>query len=283
MQRIAVLDNPRMAQAFIDYMASRGIELRLASEPGGQFAIWLADLQHQVETEAEWKQFVSHPDDQKYLAASWQVARTGSQPQFRYESPSLIAMVKAQAGPVCLSVMVLTIVIYVGWILGWQRPLFDWLHFPLMQGDGWELWRYVSHSLLHFSLLHIVFNCLWWWILGGQLERHSGSGKLLEIFLLSALISGMAQFWVNGPNFGGLSGVVYALMGYLWWLGWLAPSRGLSIPNNIVVFMLVWLVLGFADILGIKIANMAHLFGLVTGCLLAFVDARLRHPENQAQ
>ncbi|KDM92350.1 rhomboid family intramembrane serine protease GlpG [Photobacterium galatheae] len=281
MLRIAVHDDPMIALAFIDYMAMRGIELVLAVEPGDHFVIFLADQRYQADTESEWQQFLSHPGDPKYRAAFEQAAQRKTFKVW-YNSPSLLSMLKQGAGPVSLSVMIVAIAIYIGWIFGWQRFLFDWLHFPLMQGDTWELWRYVSHSLLHFSLLHLVFNCLWWWILGGQLERHSGSGKLLEIFLLSALVSGLAQFWVGGPNFGGLSGVVYALMGYLWWLGWLAPSRGLNIPNGIVVFMLVWLILGFADILGIKIANMAHLFGLVTGCFLAFVDARLRHPEKKA-
>ncbi|MDO6708502.1 rhomboid family intramembrane serine protease GlpG [Photobacterium sp. 1_MG-2023] len=280
MLRIVVLDNPRMAQAFIDYMASRGIELMLAPEPGGQYAIWLTDPQHQVEIEAEWQRFSDHPEDPKYLAASWQMVSRHPQPKFNYHSPSLLAQIRAQAGPVCLTVLGVTLVIYCLWLLGWQRPLFQALHFPLMQGDGWQLWRYVSHSLLHFSILHLVFNCLWWWILGGRLEKHSGSLKLLEVFLLSALISGLAQYWVNGPNFGGLSGVVYALMGYLWWLGWLAPSRGLSLPNGIVVLMLIWLILGFTNIMGIQVANMAHLFGLITGCVLGFVDARLRHPAN---
>ncbi|WP_027250518.1 rhomboid family intramembrane serine protease GlpG [Photobacterium halotolerans] len=282
MQRIAVLNNPRMAQAFIDYMASRGIELTLAVEPGGQFAIWLSDPAHQVETEAEWQQFIRRPDDQKYQAASWQVVNRRKQPSFRYDSPSMVDMVKSGAGPVCLLVMVLAVGIYGGWLLGWQAPLFYWLHFPTMQGDSWEVWRYVSHSLIHFSALHVIFNCLWWWVLGGRLERHSGSGKLLEVFIVSALISGLAQFWFHGPNFGGLSGVVYALMGYLWWLGWLVPARGLTIPNGYVVFMLVWLVLGFVGVMGFEVANMAHLFGLISGCLLAFVDAYLRQPADSA-
>lgn len=145
-----------------------------------------------------------------------------------------------------------------------------------MDGDEWQLWRFFSHALIHFSTLHVVFNCLWWWILGGQLERHSGSAKLLQVFLISALVSGFAQFWFHGPNFGGLSGVVYALLGYIWWMGWLAPNRGLSIPKPYVVFMLVWLVLGFADVLGMSVANMAHLFGLLSGCALGWVDAKLR-------
>lgn len=29
-----------------------------------------------------------------------------------------------------------------------------------------EFWRYFTHALMHFSLMHILFNLLWWWYLG---------------------------------------------------------------------------------------------------------------------
>ncbi|WP_299017261.1 rhomboid family intramembrane serine protease GlpG [uncultured Photobacterium sp.] len=276
MHRLAGLNNPRQAQAFIDYMASRGIGLTLAPEPEGMFAIWLNDVQHLVEAQAELNMFLANSSDTKYQAASWEVAETRTA-KFYYRSPNLLAIIKSGAGPFCLSVMVAAIAIYVLWLLGLQKPVFDAFHFPFMDGDQWQPWRFFSHALLHFSMIHILFNCLWWWLLGGQLERHSGSAKLVQVFLFSALVSGFAQFWLHGPNFGGLSGVVYALMGYIWWMGWLAPGRGLAIPKPYVVFMLVWLVLGFAQPFGMTVANMAHLFGLISGCGLALLDAKLRH------
>ncbi|WEM42387.1 rhomboid family intramembrane serine protease GlpG [Photobacterium sp. DA100] len=275
MHRLAGLDNPRQAQAFIDYMASRGISLVMAPEPEGLFALWLEDGQHLVEAEAELNQFLANPYDRKYQAASWDVAESRTA-KFYYRSPSLLGLIRAQAGPFTLLVMAASVAIYLLWLFGMQQPVFSLMHFPLMDGDEWQLWRFFSHALIHFSTLHVIFNCLWWWILGGQLERHSGSAKLLQVFLISALVSGFAQFWFHGPNFGGLSGVVYALLGYIWWMGWLAPQRGLSIPKPYVVFMLVWLVLGFADILGMSVANMAHLFGLLSGCALGWADAKLR-------
>ena len=116
--------------------------------------------------------------------------------------------------------------------------------------------------------------------MGGQIERHSGSAKLVQIFLLSSLVSGFGQFWLDGPNFGGLSGVVYALLGYIWWMGWLAPQRGLVIARSYVVFMLVWLVIGFVEPMGMSIANMAHLFGLISGCVIALFDAKVNPPKR---
>ena len=112
-------------------------------------------------------------------------------------------------------------------------------------------------------------------MLGAKIERTLGISMLLIVFLVSATVSNAAQALFSDPVqgnlflFGGLSGVVYAVMGFVWWLGWLRPIWGLSLPNSIVGFMLVWLVLGYAHILWVNMANAAHTAGLISGCLLA--------------
>lgn len=191
---------------------------------------------------------------------------------FRYHSPNLIQMLKAKAGIVTLVVMALSVMLFIPRLIGWQQQIFDWLHFPAFVGQQFQVWRYFTHALLHFSILHITFNLLWWWQLGGDIEQRLGKGRLLKLFLVSALLSGCAQYWIEGANFGGLSGVVYALVGYTWILSTRAPQLGLDIPKPIVVFMLVWLVLGFVQPF-MAIANAAHVAGLIAGLLLGWIDS----------
>ncbi|MDE1211358.1 rhomboid family intramembrane serine protease GlpG [Vibrio aestuarianus] len=271
MLRLITLNNPRMAQAFIDYMASRRIEIQMMPEGSGQFVLWLLDDQYQVETEAELTQFLQNPNNKKYQAASWDVAETRNN-HFQYRSPSMLAMVKAKAGPLTLGIMSVCLVIFTLQQFGLANEVFSALHFPAVTGQQWQIWRWFSHALLHFSVLHIVFNLLWWWQLGGDIEKKLGSFKLGQLFLLSAALSGAAQYWVEGANFGGLSGVVYALVGYLWMLDWRAPNVGLQMPKPLIGFMLVWLVLGFIQPF-MAIANSAHLAGLVAGVALGLNDA----------
>lgn len=270
MVRLIVLRDPRMAQAFIDYMASRGIEIQMMPEGDGQFALWLSDAQHQIEVEAELKQFISNPSDGKYQAASWDMAESRKS-VLNYSSPSLLAMIKAKAGPFTLSMMLVCIVIFAMSQLGMGNAVFNALHFPDQTSQQWQLWRWFTHALLHFSILHITFNLLWWWYLGGDIEKKLGSKKMIQIFLVSAALSGVGQYWVEGANFGGLSGVVYACLGYLWIMSYKAPHLGLHIQKSLVVFMLVWLVLGFVQPF-MAIANTAHLVGLVSGVAIAFID-----------
>ncbi len=146
-----------------------------------------------------------------------------------------------------LFIMAASIVVFVLLQLKSAPSVLLALHFPADASQQWQLWRWVTHAILHFSALHIAFNVLWWWQLGGDIEQKLGSKKLLQIFLVSAALSGAGQYWVEGANFGGLSGVVYALVGYLWMLGSKSPQVGLGIARPIVGFMLVWLVLGFVQ------------------------------------
>lgn len=271
MHKLISLNHPRMAQAFIDYMASRQIDIQMMPEGEGQFALWLMDSQYQIEAEAELKQFLDNPNASKYQAASWDMAETRRN-HFKYQSPSMLAMIKAKAGPLTLSVMAVSIVIFALQQFGAGNEVFAALHFPAYTSQEWQLWRWFSHALLHFSVMHIAFNLLWWWQLGGDIEQKLGSGKVLQLFLVSAALSGAGQYWVEGANFGGLSGVVYALVGYLWLMGYKAPQLGLGMPKPVIGFMLVWLVLGFVQPF-MAIANTAHLVGLISGVVMGWVDS----------
>lgn len=279
MIKLITLNNPRMAQAFIDYMATRDIKIQLFSEGADQFSLWLMDDTVQDDVVSELQHFLHHPDDPKYQEASWTITHDQA-PQFSYRSPSLIGMIKNRAGPLTLLIMIVAIAIFLLQQFGLGRVIFQQLHFPAYEDQQWQLWRWVSHALLHFSVMHIAFNLLWWWDLGGNIEKRIGSLSLAKIFVVSAAVSGAAQYWVDGANFGGLSGVVYALLGYIWMMNWKVPNRGLNLPNSVIVFMLIWLVLGFVQPF-MAIANTAHLAGLVAGIVLGLGDAwRMKTPSN---
>ena len=279
MIRLIGISNPRAAQAFIDYMASRQIHVQMQAEDEQTFGIYLAEPEHQVETEAELKAFLNNPADAKYQAASWQMAesRTAS---FRYPKTNGFRAFLQRGGPITFLILTLCLGVYLEMQFGNAQQLFDWLHFPADAKQYSQWWRIFTPALMHFSELHLIFNLLWWYLLGGQIEKRCGSLKLLAIFVLSAWGSGFAQNWFEGANFGGLSGVVYALLGYLWTMSRLAPSRGLGIDLSYVGLMLVWMVIGFYEPFNLAIANMAHLFGLLSGCLLGWLDAKFSRAKS---
>jgi len=168
--------------------------------------------------------------------------------------------------------------VFLGSELGWAQNIFNMLQFyPHLSIDALlaDPIRLIGPAFFHFSWLHIVFNTMWWWQLGGSIEKALGKSTLINILLLSAIVSNVGQYLVSGSNFGGLSGVVYALVGFVWWFGYLAPERGLSLSKPLVGFLLFWLVLGFVDLLPVNVANTAHLLGLISGCLLAVFTVKV--------
>nr|WP_067292823.1 rhomboid family intramembrane serine protease [Marinobacterium profundum] len=194
-----------------------------------------------------------------------------------------------------LSLLLIVASVLVSLLVGFGDNL-DWMHrFTLVDfrvrgdsvfyagladtlGEG-QLWRLFTPALMHFSLPHILFNLLWVWVAGRSIEYLHGRWALLGLVLFSALLSNLAQFWVSGPMFGGMSGVVFALLGYAWLWDKRAGRPAIGLPPALMGLMLLWLVLGFAGVLeyvGVgAIANTAHLAGLVAGLLWALLRSML--------
>ena len=142
---------------------------------------------------------------------------------------------------------------------------------------GGDHWRLLTPIFLHFGIAHFAFNSIWLSMLGSRIENVMGPIHLTLLVVFSGLISNVSQFWWTGaPNFGGMSGVIYALLGYLWVVNILAPRAGLELPSGIFAFMIGWLFLCMTPLLpavfGIGIANAAHVGGLFCGMItgLAF-------------
>lgn len=152
----------------------------------------------------------------------------------------------------------------------------DYLYFSDL-GDtlaSGQYWRLLSPMFLHFSVMHIVFNLLWVWEVGRRIEMVNGALVLLLVVVLTSLSANLTQYYLSGPSlFGGMSGVVFGLLGYAFVWSRLVPSRDMGLPSGVYVFMFVFLGLGFLGVLDLivpgQMANGAHLGGLVAGLLAA--------------
>ncbi len=275
LQALVTINQHNIALMFSDYLQSLDIQAEVKNTADGYIIYCASDkVEH---AQAEFEQFIKQPNNKKYQQAAWQHGQINNVQQ---HSPDFLSTFKQQflehAGIITLVVFSLCWIVFIASIAGWSNDIFYALQFyPNFSLDSFlsQPLRILGPALFHFSWLHIVFNTMWWWQLGGSIERTLGGSTLLIIFAVSAIVSNAGQYFVSGPNFGGLSGVVYALVGYVWWLGWLVPSLGLSMTKPIIGFLLFWIVLGFADLLPVDMANTAHLLGLVSGCALAWLKA----------
>lgn len=276
---LITIGNPRLAQSFVDYMATHNITIDMRpTEQRNEVELWLEDESQKEYTDKELQQFIHNPMDERYMAASWQTNRNES--PFHYKNQLNIRSVATQVGPLTISVFVLSIIVYLWMQVSGDRSVMSYLAWPNDQ-QKMELWRWFTPALLHFSIEHILFNLMWWWYLGGQVERRLGAGKLFVIMIVSALFSNWGQSLFSGSNFGGLSGVVYALIGYVWLTGERNPDKGIAIPRGLMIFSVLWLVVGYFDMFGMSIANMAHASGLGIGILMALWDNRPQYNTNR--
>ncbi len=189
MLMITSFANPRVAQAFVDYMATQGVILTIQQH--NQSDIWLADESQAERVRVELARFIENPGDPRYLAASWQSGQTNS--GLRYRRFPFLATLRERAGPVTWIVMLACVVVYIAMSLIGDQTVMVWLAWPFDPVLKFEVWRYFTHIFMHFSLMHILFNLLWWWYLGGAVEKRLGSGKLIVITVISALLSGYVQ------------------------------------------------------------------------------------------
>ncbi|MFA6118404.1 MAG: rhomboid family intramembrane serine protease [Parachlamydiales bacterium] len=146
-----------------------------------------------------------------------------------------------------------------------------------------QVWRLFTPVLLHAGFLHIIFNMIWFWYLGKQIEPRLGALRYLLLIIIVAIVSNTFQYLMGGPYFLGLSGVITGMFGYVFIRQKIAPWEGYTIPNILFYFFAIYIfMLALLDLSSFLfqifkpelnfnpgIANTAHIVGAVTGMILA--------------
>ena len=144
-----------------------------------------------------------------------------------------------------------------------------------------EVWRLFSPAILHTEFLHILFNMLWLWMLGRQIEGRIGSFRYVLLTLFLGIATNTAQYLMSGPFFLGYSGIVMGLAGFIWQRERIAPWEGYPLQRSVVIFLAVFVLAMFALQFGSflfflftdstfapNIANTAHVVGGIAGIVL---------------
>ena len=140
---------------------------------------------------------------------------------------------------------------------------------PELVAQG-QVWRWFTPVLLHFSVLHLAFNCAVVIELGRRVEAGLGTAGLWLVVVFLGVVSNLIQYgFGSGPMFGGLSGVAYGLLGLVVTLNRLRPAAPVwRLPPGLTLGLLVFLVIfttGITEPFGLFVANAAHWAGLGAG------------------
>ncbi len=141
--------------------------------------------------------------------------------------------------------------------------------------DG-QIWRAITPIFLHFPAMgiifaHLAFNMIWLYEFGTRIERADSSLFLGVLIVVSGLLSNIAQAQFSIGIFGGMSGVVYALLGYLFIRPRVVPCYPVRIPDNMAYFLIGFMVLAGVGLFGSGIANVAHFAGFFCGIIFAVI------------
>lgn len=149
-----------------------------------------------------------------------------------------------------------------------------------------EVWRLITPIFLHFGFIHLLFNMYALHSFGGMLERSKGAVWLALFVFITGVCSNVAQHLYphafefvqlhkGTAVFGGMSGVLYAMFGYMWMKTRFDEDSMLHLPPDLVAMMLVWLFVCMTGLVG-PIANTAHVSGLAVGSLWAVLDWQVK-------
>jgi membrane associated rhomboid family serine protease len=140
-----------------------------------------------------------------------------------------------------------------------------------LQGD---FWRILTCTLLHASILHIVFNGLAIYFIGRMVIRITSLSHFFIVFLFSGILGSIFSLYLlpDKPSVGA-SGGIMGLIGFILVLG---LKQKKAIPRNIVKSMVNSIVL--IAVLGFMaydiIDNAAHGGGLLGGIILGLLLIR---------
>jgi GlpG protein len=294
---LASLPDEDQASRFGDYLLTLGIENSVEQGASG-WQVWVSDDDRMEAAKRELEQFQSNPNDPRYTSAgrSAQKVRTQQVKAARRRADNFVD-VRTQWARSAGTLKPLTIILIVccciaalvtglGKIPERLAPLrisprkispvevnsnaVKGIYWPISQlteiRQG-QVWRLLTPILIHYGLLHLVFNMFWLRDLGFMIEGQKGAWWLVILVLVIGIPSNLAQYVMAGPSFGGMSGVVYGLFGYVWMKGKFSPHEGMALHPHTVIYMVVWFILCFTPLMG-HIANTAHAVGLIVGVVI---------------
>ncbi len=142
-------------------------------------------------------------------------------------------------------------------------------------GDPLTYVRFFGHVLGHSGWQHYIGNMTYILLLGPMLEEKYGAKRLLGVIALTALITGLVNFFFF-PHVAicGASGVVFAFILMTSFTGF---KKG-EIPITFILVAVVYLGQQVYDGLFVKdnISNMAHIVGGIVGAISGYVMRKKR-------
>lgn len=324
MRQLCTLESESAARTLAAYLITQRIVAHAEGEAAGH-TVWVRDEDQLESARAILLQFQANPGDARFQGAertAEKFLRDEAQAMRRKQS-NVVEMrgkwgsgtgaLSAQRCPVVLGMIAISILVAIltfnreGASTSTVRNLLLFVDpavfrppYPSVEptfftsiGSG-QVWRLVTPIFIHYGLSHIIFNVWLLYVLGGQIENRRGSLRFFLLVLALAIVSNVGEAIASQLKlpevfamFGGLSGVGYGILGYLWMKVKFDNSAGFVLARETVFIGIAWFLLcilrdipPFASLLsGLLpdgIANTAHAVGLFAGMAIGYAPVLFR-------
>ncbi|MBQ7153922.1 MAG: rhomboid family intramembrane serine protease [Clostridia bacterium] len=129
--------------------------------------------------------------------------------------------------------------------------------------------RFFTHVLGHGGWEHFIANASYLLLLGPVLEEKHSSGKIVGTILITALVTGLAN-WFLFPSVAlcGASGVVFAFILLTSFTGF----KNGEIPISFILVALIFIGQQVYEGIAVRdnISNMSHILGGVVGSVIGY-------------
>lgn len=282
MRKIGTIEDKAAARAFVDYLASQPIAADLRDGSDG-FAVWVIAERDVEAARVALEQFQADPTAERYQRAAGQAKQQREAgravERSRRKRDRAANRRWAARGENTLTFVLMAASVLISLTCDFGRGVTDpvapqavwWLlavdqhtEFPAKILSG-QVWRLLTPIFVHFDWAHLIFNLYALLYLGSMIEMRRGWRYLGLLVLVMALISNVAQgLWY--PYFGGISGVVYGLFGFVWMRMRHQGNEGYYLDRSNIYLLLGWMIFCLAGFL--PIANAGHVSGFLTGVVL---------------
>ena len=298
MRLIGAIKGESEARRFADFLLVKGIESSIEFEIDGSWAVWVHDEDRLESAGDLLKEFNEDPKNGRFgeaTKAAASIREKEAEEKKHLEKRTLDSerlhrrFGSFRLGPVTIGLMAMSIAVFIYSGFGTQTDrISDLFLMDFSTGGGMikflpgmqeirsgEIWRLFTPMFIHFDLMHIFFNLYILSFLGSMVESRQSSGYLVFLVFTISGLSNFPEYLATGhPNFGGMSGVVYGLVGYVWTREKFSPFSGYFMDRMLLGLSLIWLVLGVTNVIP-HVANVVHAMGIFSGMVIGFIQSKL--------
>ena len=306
MRHLTTITGKSNAESFVAYLLTQNIPTQVEpTADQSEWDVWIRDEDKLEIAKKEYQQFLASPEDAKYHQAIEQaksIIKEKKQKSIEYQKNTSYSIPRSRVSPNMfsgslppLTLTLIIVCVVLGIASDFTRATGEFgfnivkqllfVDLGLYQSTGdpaasikqGEVWRIFTPAFLHGDPLHLLFNMLSLASLGRLIERLEGIGRFALMVFLIAIVSHLFQGlmpgkWYGSPNFVGISGVVFGLLGYIATKTNLRPDLGIYLPAQVYLMTGLILVFGFTtSTKGFALANLAHVGGLAAGIVIGFI------------